>query len=561
MTRARPSERLLALCLVLAVAALAAGCEARRLAPDAVAACERCHGGDGSAAPPRSVRGLTETSARAVGAHRQHLSDGRIRRAVDCAECHVVPSRVEGHFGDAAATVTWSGPLARARGATPRWDPETERCSNVYCHGAVSGGGDAKSPRWTLVDGSQKGCGSCHGYPPPSHGPSSTACHLCHADTVLGDDTTIDVAGGKHVNGAIDVPGGSCGACHPVPPDTGAHRVHANPMSAADAAYGSLALLEDVEARRRHELRVRLRTLPPARPGAAPRSRRLRSERAARPGRLPRPGGRAGGIAQGAERAGRALRPGDGDVQRRLLSLVRPGEPRVRHVAPVDGGAGIARVRGVPREPAPVRVGRRGRGGREQPPRPRGRRVRVGPLPGDAGVLAHARSTAGTGRPRTTPRRSRARRATPRRSIPPPPGRRGSTGSTRRATTAPGRRPARRGTFYVSGSSARPATTAATIAAGAGKVRPLRHVNGRRDVAFDPRTALPAISWLPAAPNTPTRAVLGDERRAQASPSRTRRSRTPCSTARPSPCTSAAPATTRRERPARASRATSRRRR
>ncbi len=246
MTRARPSPRLLALSLVLAVAALAAGCEARRLAPDAVAACERCHGGDGSAAPPRSVRGLTETSARAVGAHRQHLSDGRIRRAVDCAECHVVPSRVEGHFGDAAATVTWSGPLARARGATPRWDPETERCSNVYCHGAVSGGGDAKSPRWTLVDGSQKGCGSCHGYPPPSHGPSSTACHLCHADTVLGDDTTIDVAGGKHVNGAIDVPGASCGACHPVPPDTGAHRVHANPMSAADAAYGSLALLEDV---------------------------------------------------------------------------------------------------------------------------------------------------------------------------------------------------------------------------------------------------------------------------------------------------------------------------
>jgi predicted CxxxxCH...CXXCH cytochrome family protein len=36
-------------------------------------------------------------------------------------------------------------------------------------------------------------------------------------------------------------------------------------------------------------------------------------------------------------------------------------------------------------------------------------------------------------------------------------------------------------------------------------VRPLRHVNGRRDVVFDARLALPAISWLPASPNTPTR--------------------------------------------------------
>jgi predicted CxxxxCH...CXXCH cytochrome family protein len=40
---------------------------------------------------------------------------------------------------------------------------------------------------------------------------------------------------------------------------------------------------------------------------------------------------------------------------------------------------------------------------------------------------------------------------------------------------------------------------------GGGKVLPLRHVNGKRDVVFDPRTTLPAIAWLPAAPNVPTR--------------------------------------------------------
>lgn len=38
-----------------------------------------------------------------------------------------------------------------------------------------------------------------------------------------------------------------------------------------------------------------------------------------------------------------------------------------------------------------------------------------------------------------------------------------------------------------------------------GKVLPLRHVNGRRDVVFDARETLPAISWLPAAPATPVK--------------------------------------------------------
>ncbi len=40
---------------------------------------------------------------------------------------------------------------------------------------------------------------------------------------------------------------------------------------------------------------------------------------------------------------------------------------------------------------------------------------------------------------------------------------------------------------------------------GSGRTLPLLHVNGRRDVVFDPRTALPPISWLPAAPFAPTR--------------------------------------------------------
>jgi predicted CxxxxCH...CXXCH cytochrome family protein len=41
--------------------------------------------------------------------------------------------------------------------------------------------------------------------------------------------------------------------------------------------------------------------------------------------------------------------------------------------------------------------------------------------------------------------------------------------------------------------------------AGAGRVRPLRHVNGVRDVDFDARTTLPAYDWLPPPPDRPTR--------------------------------------------------------
>lgn len=45
-------------------------------------------------------------------------------------------------------------------------------------------------------------------------------------------------------------------------------------------------------------------------------------------------------------------------------------------------------------------------------------------------------------------------------------------------------------------------------APGSGAANPLRHVNGRPDVVFDPRTtlpALPALAWLPAAPSRPSR--------------------------------------------------------
>jgi hypothetical protein len=44
-----------------------------------------------------------------------------------------------------------------------------------------------------------------------------------------------------------------------------------------------------------------------------------------------------------------------------------------------------------------------------------------------------------------------------------------------------------------------------TIPTRAGKVLPLRHVNGSREVVFDPRTSLPNFDWLPIPPDRPTK--------------------------------------------------------
>jgi len=105
-----------------------------------------------------------------------------------------------------------------------------------------------------VVDGTQAACGACHGTPPPSPHPNvtlpqppspvGTSCHLCHPGTVK-PDGTIDVAGGRHIDGILQVTGGRCGSCHGVPPATGSHLVHFA-ASTADATYGGLEITSDL---------------------------------------------------------------------------------------------------------------------------------------------------------------------------------------------------------------------------------------------------------------------------------------------------------------------------
>ncbi len=218
--------------LTLAVLAVA-GCDrARPLADGAssgsgtdaeLAACTSCHGipANGNAAPPRSVRGLTDPTQLAVGAHQSHLRapDGRppIRSPIACGECHVVPASATGHGTGRVATVTF-GQLATSKGTAASWDRTNATCA-TYCHGATLAGGQATTPLWTRVDGSQAACDSCHGLPPP---PSSghpvvradpTSCAACHPDTVLVNGQ-IDLAGGKHINGVVDLGAAGCTSCH-----------------------------------------------------------------------------------------------------------------------------------------------------------------------------------------------------------------------------------------------------------------------------------------------------------------------------------------------------------
>jgi predicted CxxxxCH...CXXCH cytochrome family protein len=165
--------------------------------------CTFCHGDRNRAsdrpAPPVGTQGELATSEVAVGAHQRHLGGGALRGPTPCAECHATPNDL-GHV-NGTVELTF-GPVARANGSTPSFTAQ-DTCAATWCHGAGLRGGSHTEPLWTKVDGSEAACGTCHGTPPPAPHPQLSQCRACHPDT-MATDTTIDVAGGKHVNGTVD---------------------------------------------------------------------------------------------------------------------------------------------------------------------------------------------------------------------------------------------------------------------------------------------------------------------------------------------------------------------
>src|SRR6188474_1997541 len=73
-----------------------------RREPDGVeprAECTTCHGGQleapFEAAPPWSLAGDAERSARGVGAHEAHLLGSDWARPIACQDCHAVPAEID----------------------------------------------------------------------------------------------------------------------------------------------------------------------------------------------------------------------------------------------------------------------------------------------------------------------------------------------------------------------------------------------------------------------------------------------------------------------------------
>ena len=199
-------------------------------------ACNTCHGVFRAAeddflssSPPKSVAGETDSSVAGVGAHRSHLTGGRLGRNLKCQECHTVPLvwNAAGHIGTPPAEVEFNDTLANlttANGSyTPanvRYDNATNQCSNTYCHGNWVADVTSAPPdrRWVYVDSVIVGsnaspgwkagsggapCGSCHTLPPQGH-VYITGCNgsNCHGDVVNGQGRIIDPT--KHINGMIN---------------------------------------------------------------------------------------------------------------------------------------------------------------------------------------------------------------------------------------------------------------------------------------------------------------------------------------------------------------------
>jgi len=159
------------------------------------------------AAPPDAVAQRLDPAHAAApartGAHQGHLAAGAFTGAFTCATCHAVPADLS-HVGgaEARATVALSGAGQRhLSAALGTYDQASGTCATA-CHGA---GG---SPAWSSA--APMACGGCHALPPapasghPAVSSDLATCAGCHPTTMKADGT-LDLAGGRHLDGTVDV--------------------------------------------------------------------------------------------------------------------------------------------------------------------------------------------------------------------------------------------------------------------------------------------------------------------------------------------------------------------
>lgn len=166
--------------------------------------CWSCHGTEQSGgAPGPDLQGNTSPTSAKVGAHAAHVkgeqySDG----GLPCLACHEGPENIDspGHFTGELG-ITFPGSFSAKGGKKPVYDPQTQSCSQTYCHSGALETGAAMAPKWTQT---QLACNACHALPPASSTghPSATNCTSCHSKT-LKSDGTLDILGGFHINGSV----------------------------------------------------------------------------------------------------------------------------------------------------------------------------------------------------------------------------------------------------------------------------------------------------------------------------------------------------------------------
>ncbi len=227
-------------------------------------ACTNCHTSPGGPTSCNTCHGLPP----AEGAHFTHVDGGLgLDKPWACTECHIMPVAYTDPgmlylddggvntappsviFGALASSDGWDGGPAGTVGSfrqgPPTFDPTTQTCSNVYCHGDTLGDTNATNtkPHWNELDAGQAACGTCHGLPPSNHGSDFTQCSNCHGLVVDANRNFINPA--LHIDGQLTLGNGSgtCSACHgsatsPAPPTdlegntattapgVGAHQAH-----------------------------------------------------------------------------------------------------------------------------------------------------------------------------------------------------------------------------------------------------------------------------------------------------------------------------------------------
>lgn len=200
-------------------------------------ACRQCHGEDltGGGAEASCISchpagpddcSTCHADLQDQGAHRIHIVGGALQRPATCQTCHLMPTTLlspghvltrEGALDPPPVEVTLSldaiGP--GPEDAAPTFDPATQRCNNVYCHGGTftDTAAQQSAPLWTGQGPLQ--CNNCHGQPPSEH--PGQDCVRCHLPAVTADNQIADLA--LHLDRTVQLgpPELGCWGCHGSP--------------------------------------------------------------------------------------------------------------------------------------------------------------------------------------------------------------------------------------------------------------------------------------------------------------------------------------------------------